>query len=161
MYFAETEITLQLCDRLPPRPDPYSHEELGKAVSGWHTSIEIAGFRIEGGPKGLGPLIIADGAAHRATILGSTIDPQSIETMEVSVQVGDTQGTGGMQSIIWDHILDGLGYLVANQERLARRIHFDDIVMTGSLTGMIPVIPGAEIVADFGGTRVQVTTLAD
>ncbi len=157
-YFAETEITLQLGDRIPPRPDPYSRDELADAVASWHASIEIVGLRVEGGPKGLGSLIIADGAGHRATILGPKIDPNHVDEMEVRIRVGDAEVVGGTQNLIWDHVLDGLAYLAANQERLARRIAFDDIVMTGTMTGMTPFEPGAVITAEFGQTKISATT---
>ena len=55
----ETEFTVILADDLPARKEPYDRAEIDAAVGAVCPSFEIVGFRMEGGPIGAGPMLIA------------------------------------------------------------------------------------------------------
>ena len=157
-YFAECEITLEIGTALPPRDGGYSDAELNAAIAGWRASIEIVGLRVEGGPAGLGPKILADGAGHRATILGGEVSPDAWNGLAASLSAGDAAPEGGPANLMWGSMAEALRYLVDRQHRLSRPIAAGDILMTGTMTGMTPVKAGDTVEISIAGTKVTAKT---
>jgi len=150
----ETEVGLRLGDRLPPRPEPYTREEVAEAVSGAWATFEIVGIRLEGGPKGAGALVLADGGINAGAVVGGEIPLYALERgLEVTVKKnGETVMTSATTSTMWESHLDALIWLAARQEQLPRRLQVGDLVMTGTCAGLLDAAPGDTFEADFGGT---------
>ena len=72
---------------------------------------------------------------------------------------GDTVATGGPDNLIWRHVHDALAFVAARQEIILCPLQAGDILMTGSMTGMIPIRHGDSVSADFNGVVVSATTL--
>ncbi len=157
-YFAETEISIEISERLPPRTEPFTPVELAGAIGGYRASIEIVGIRIEGGPKGLGPMIIGDGGVHRATVLGPVLDPNEFgPDWPVSISLnGEEPVKGSYENLIWNNLPEALGFIADRQNHMARRLQVGDILMTGTVTGMTPVGPGSFVRSRLGSAVVDV-----
>jgi 2-keto-4-pentenoate hydratase len=57
---------------------------------------------------------------------------------------------GNFAVLLWDHVFDALSWSLAQPILNQCGLSANDIIMTGTCTGMIPVSPGDQVVADFG-----------
>ena len=153
LNFVETELCLTLASGLPQK-DAYDTDELSAAVASLRAACEVVSARFEGGLKGNGRWLIADNAVNNAVILGdemplAAFDDAAAETITLTLN-GDTVATGTAEALIFGHVLNGLAYIAARQDVLSRPLAAGDILMTGTMTGMTPVQPGADVHAKFG-----------
>ena len=151
----EAEFAIKLGSDLPRRAAPYQREEVERAVQSVHASIEIVAARIEGGLKDTGPLVIADMGINAAVVIGGEL-PHAVwlepERVAVSVVLnGKHMAEGRSDILVWDHILDSVAWLANRPERSIRGLERGDIVMSGTCTGVVPVAPGDQVEANFGG----------
>jgi 2-keto-4-pentenoate hydratase len=150
----ETEFTVRLeCD-LPNCPDPYRKEELEAVIGALVPSFEVIGLRFDGGVPGAGYRPIADGGINVATVLGKDVtewDTKKIGAHAVHLNVNGTHvATGKPADLIWEHLIDAIGWLAKHPHLAERGLRAGDLIMTGSMTGMIPIQPGDQAEADFG-----------
>ena len=150
----ETEIAVRLKSDLPARKAPYSRTEIEAAVQSIHPSFEIIEVRFDGELTGAGFRAIADGGLNGAVVLGPEImnwADYDLENYPVSLTInGDIVCEGDFSVLLWDHVFDALSWSLAQPILSQHGLRADDIVMTGTCTGMIPVSPGDNVVADFG-----------
>ncbi len=150
----ETELTIRMRSSLPCREEPYSLTEVADAVASVIPSFEIVGVRFEGGPAGAGFRVIADGGANVATVLGPEVHDWSgydLTDYPVALSMnGKKIYEGNPSDLMWDHIFDAVAWLLRHPIVSERGLRADDIVMTGSFTGITPLSPGDRVEADFG-----------
>jgi len=150
----ETEFTVRLKTDLPFREESYTHAEIGTSISSIIPSFEIVGARFEGELAGAGYRLIADGGANIATVLGSEIGEWrgfDLTDYPVSLSLnGKSVCEGSTSALLWDHVFDALAWLVRQPAISERGLLADDIVMTGTCTGITPLSQGDRVVADFG-----------
>lgn len=150
----ETEITVRLKSDLPARDSAYTRDEVEAAVAAIIPSFEIVGARFEGELAGAGFRVIADGGANVGTVLSADVAGWSaydLSDYPVSLSINGADAIEGNVSVlVWDHVFDALSWSLERPALAARGFKAGDIVMTGTMTGMTPLSPGDEAVADFG-----------
>ncbi len=150
----ETEITVRLKSDLPARDAAYSRAEIEAAVAAIIPSFELVGARFEGELAGAGFKAIADAGANVGTVLSDDVadwSPYDLSDYPVSLTINGTSAIEGNVSVlVWDHVFDALSWCLERPALTARGLKAGDIVMTGTMTGMTPLSPGDEAVADFG-----------
>jgi len=150
----ETEFLIGLGADLPARERPYERDEVAAAIDHVAPAFELVGFRFAGDYQGRGLLTIADCGANVAIIKGEPVrdwrrfdlgrQPVRLEINAAEV----ASGTGGV--LLWGDPLGAVVWL-ANHPLLADRgLRRGELVMTGTCTGIAPLEPGHEAVADFG-----------
>ncbi len=150
----ETEITVRLKSDLSARGAPYSRDEIEAVVAAIIPSFELVGARFEGDLAGAGFKVIADAGANVGTVLSDDVTDWSaydLSDYPVSLRINGADAVEGNVSVlVWDHVFDALSWCLERPALTARGFKAGDIVMTGTMTGMTPLSPGDEAVADFG-----------
>lgn len=150
----ETEFTVRLKSSLPHRKDPYGTEALEAAIGALVPSFEVVGLRFDGGVPDAGYRPIADGGINVATVLGPDVtewNTKKIGAHAVNLNVnGKHVATGKPADLIWEHLIDAIEWLARHPHLAKRGLRAGDLIMTGSMTGMIPIQPGDHAEADFG-----------
>jgi 2-keto-4-pentenoate hydratase len=150
----ETEIAVRLKSDLPAREIPYSRTEIEAAVQSIHPSFEIIEVRFDGELTGAGFRAIADGGLNGGVVLGPEVinwADYDLANYPVSLTVnGNVVCEGNFAVLLWDHVFDALSWSLTQPILNQHGFRANDIVMTGTCTGMIPVSPGDHVVADFG-----------
>ena len=150
----ESEITIRLKSPLPYREAPYSRDEVAAAVAAILPSIEIVGARSEGEFAGAGFRLIADGGVNVATILGNEItawENIGLESSQISVTVNDkTVAVGSTSALIWEHVFDALIWATQQPYLKDRGLLANDLIMTGTCTGVTELSAGDTALVDFG-----------
>ncbi len=152
--YLESEFTLRLKEGFPPREGPYTRPEVAERVEAIFASFELVGCRLAKGIAGAGHLVPADFGVHGACVLGGAIPRDHWDRLGplAVTQTIDGQATMGRgDSIGWDHVFDAVAWLAGQAGRMARPLQAGDLVMTGTCTGVLPVLPGQRLQADFGG----------
>ena len=89
-----------------------------------------------------------------ATILGPDVadwDTKKIGAHAVHLNVNGTHvATGKPADLIWEQLIDAIGWLAKHPHLAERGLRAGDLIMTGSMTGMTPIQPGDQAEADFG-----------
>ena len=152
--FFESEIALVLNDGLTKREARYSADELRSRVERVHAAIEVVGMRFAGSPEGKGATLIGDGAGNTACLLGSEIPLELFDQPEncdvFAVINGEERARGSAGALIYGHVTEALQILSDRQHSLPRELQAGDVIMTGTLTGMLPVQVGDSARAKFG-----------
>jgi len=158
----ETEFTIRLGAALPPRATPYDRDTVDGAIDAIVPSFEIVASRLEGGPVGAGPMLAADFGANGGAVMGSPCSDWSslnLHDHPVTLTINDeTVAESSNVGLMWDHLFDAVVWLANHPALASRGLQAGDLIMTGTCTGLLPVKPGDQAVADFGaigkvGTR--------
>jgi 2-keto-4-pentenoate hydratase len=150
----EAEFLIGLAADLPSCPEPYQRDEVAAAVGFVAPAFEIVGSRIDGGIAGRGRLAIADGGANVAIVQGPRVDhwqrlDLAGETVRLRVN-GEEVASGKSADLVFGDPIGAVLWL-ANLRLLAGHgLRAGDLVMTGTCTGVTPLQPGDEAIADFG-----------
>ncbi len=150
----ETELAVVLGAPLPARNAPYTRDAVAGAVAEVRAAFEIVALRFDGGPGGNGHLVIADGAINGGVVLGdvlpneATRDPEFAASLAVN---GDSRANGGMETTIWDDILDAVIWLADRPGFCQGGLNAGHLIMAGTMTGMNPIAAGDKAKADFAG----------
>lgn len=150
----ESEFLIGLAADLPPREHPYEADEGAAAVAFVAPAFEIVGCRFAGGLAGKGVVVIADGGGNAAMVQGEPVrDWRRFDLGNHAVRLrvnGAELASGNSGDLVFGGPIGAIAWL-ANQPALAGRgLKRGDLVMTGTCTGLTPVTPGDEAVADFG-----------
>ena len=150
----EGEFAFRLGCDLPPRPTPYSIDEVAEAVAAVAGAIEVVGTRLAGGLAGKGRLLVtADCGANIAFVVGAwrnDVSPLALKSHPVAMRInGIMRGTGTGARALGDP-LNVLQWLANQQSAMGRGLKAGEIVSTGTCTGLDPVAPGDLAQADFG-----------
>ena len=150
----ESEFVVGLAAHLPPRDAPWSIEEVRAAVAWVAPGLEIVGTRLESGLAGAGVLAIADGGANIDFVLGPTdghwrgVDLTS-HPVVLNVN-GSEVASGDSGMLVFGSPIAGVAWLANRPEIAPRGLRAGDAVTTGTCTGIRPLSPGDEVVADYG-----------
>ncbi len=149
----ESEFAFRFAQPLPPRPEPYSRDEIKAAVGAVMPAFELVGPRFDSLLFGRAPTAIADCALNAGFVLGKeTSDCRSFDLVSQPVALridGRVVAEGTGANVLGDPVtvlewavnhLSGRGYGVAMGE----------IISTGTTTGLVHLDPGQQAVADFG-----------
>lgn len=149
----EGEFAFRIARDLPPRPLPYSLQEVVGAIDGVAGAIEVVGTRFSGGLVGKGRLLTtADGGVNVALALGewSRFSGQDLRRHAVCMAInGVVKGMGTGSRALGDP-LNVVLWLVNHQSMRGLGLNAGEIVSTGTCTGLDPVRPNDVARADFG-----------
>ena len=150
----EAEFVVGVAADLPPRDTPWTVEEVRGAVAWVAPGLEIVGTRIEGGLAGAGVLAIADGGANIDFVLGPTHGDwrsADLSSHPVALSInGIESATGNSGMLVFGDPVAGVAWLANRPEVAPRGLRAGDVVTTGTCTGITPLAPGDEVVADYG-----------
>lgn len=149
----EGEFALRLGDDLPPREAPYTRGEVIEAIDGVAPSLEVVGSRlVEGIAQGGRFRVTADGGANVTLNTGEVItDWRRFDLpshMLHLFQNGREVASGPGGRALGDPV--NVMLWLANHLRESEGLKAGEMVSTGTCTGLIRVVPGDILVADFG-----------
>ncbi len=150
----ETEFLVALGADLPARTEPWRRDEVAAAVAYVAPAFEIVASRFEGGLKGNGLLVIADGGGNAAIVQGAPVrDWQRFDlashTARLSIKGKETaSGSGG--ALIFGDPIAAVAWLASQPQVGPSGLRRGEVVLTGTCTGLTPLKAGDRAVADFG-----------
>jgi 2-keto-4-pentenoate hydratase len=148
----EGEFAFRLARDFPPRPIPYSRDEVGEGAT-LHPAIEIVCTRFVDWLKVGAPSIIADNGGHGAFIEGPGVrDWQTLDLANhrMALTVDGKQIAEGTGGAVLGHPLDALVFAVNASAQRGHPLKAGDAVSTGTCVGFHPVGPNAHVVIDLG-----------
>jgi 2-keto-4-pentenoate hydratase len=150
----ESEFLVGLAADLPPRQQLYEASEIAAAVGFVALAFEIIGCRFEGGLAGRGLLAIADGGANAAIVQGEPVrDWRRFDLSRHGVRLrlnGTEAASGSTSDLVFGDPIGAVAWLANHPVLAGRGLKRGEIVMTGTCTGLTPIEPGDEAMADFG-----------
>lgn len=151
----EAEYVLELAVTAPARGD-WTPGEAADLVGRVMTGVEIAGSPFAG-INDHGPAVTASDFGNNAgLILGEVVGDwrARLDGLTCTMRIdGDLVGTGGA-AVIPGGPLDSLAFLLNTLHRRGRRLEAGQLVSTGAATGVHPIRPGQDALADFGADGV-------
>ena len=139
---------------MPPREAAYSFTEAIESIDAVAGAIEIVGSRFAGGLAGKGPLLTAaDFGANIALAIGPWItDLQDLDlaTHGVAVFIDGKLREQGTGARALGNPFNVLKWLANNQSETGQGLKAGEIISTGTCTGLLDVLPGNMVVAEFG-----------
>jgi 2-keto-4-pentenoate hydratase len=162
MKVAELEFAFRMGRDLPPRPEPYTENEVLAAVATLHPAIEIPDSRYEHFAKvGLAQLVADNACAHRF-ILG-TAAPDDWRGLDLAAHRGLAFKNGvpageGIGSNVLGGPVIALTWLANELSRHDMTLRAGQVVTTGTCLAPLPIAAGQHIEGDLGSLgRVSVT----
>lgn len=154
MRVAEVEFAFRFGTDLVPRAEPYSVEAVMAAVASLHPAIEIPDSRYDDFCIVGAPQLIADNACANLFILGppTDVDWRRIDLAghEVSgTLTGKSEHHGVGANALGDPRI-ALTWLVNELSTLGITAAAGQTVITGTCVKPIAVLPGDEVIADYG-----------
>lgn len=161
--FAEAELVFELGQDLPPEGAPYTRERVIPALKGLYAGIEIVRTRFVHSDLPL-ELLVADNVMAHGLVLGSRLgagwDDRFAALPARLTRNGTDHATGSTANVFGDP-LAALVWLAnwtcRNGEGGLRR---EQLVASGSCTGVTEIHPGDSLVAAFDGTDGARVTVA-
>jgi 2-keto-4-pentenoate hydratase len=156
----EAEFGFTMRDGLPPRATPYDRAEVAGAVAAVSPVIELCDTRLENWKTARIEEIIADNGFHGGLVVGTAVSEwQSLDLAAHVVALsidGAVRASGASAGSLGDP-LDGLVWIANELSRRGYGLGKDDIIATGTWTGLHFVREPAAVIADFGSLgRVEV-----
>lgn len=139
----ETEIAVKLGADLPSKAERYSAEEVRAATAAIVPCFEIAGARFSGPLAGAGFRVIADGGINVAAVMGDDIrdfDTYDLADIAISMSLDGKQVQQAHSSALyWDSVFEAVSWALAQPSTHDRGLRAGDLILTGTLTGVIPL----------------------
>lgn len=154
MRVAEPEVAFRMGTDLPPRPEPYTVDEVMAAVAGAHPAIEFPDSRLAAFERAGEAALIADNACAHLFVLGppapegwQAIDLAALPTRIAAEGRASHEGRGG--NALDDPRL-ALTWLANALSAQGITLGAGQIVTTGTTTVPLPVEPGDVVRAELG-----------
>ena len=153
MKVAEAEFAFRMGRDLPPRPQPYSVDEVLAAVSTLHPAIEVPDSRFDDFTIVGAPQLIADNACAHLFVLGQAadVDWRALDLVEHRAlgTAGDLTHEGKGANVLGDPRI-ALAWLANELSGLGLTLKAGEVVTTGTCLVPLPIQPGVEVSMDFG-----------
>jgi 2-keto-4-pentenoate hydratase len=154
MRVAEVEFAFRFGTDLVPRDAPYMVDEVMAAVASLHPAIEIPDSRYDDFCIVGAPQLIADNACANLFILGpaTDVDWRRIDLAEHKVSgtlAGKSETEGAGANALGDPRI-ALTWLVNELSSLNVTAAAGQVVITGTCIKPMEVLPGDEVMADWG-----------
>ena len=151
----ESEFGYKFKKHLPPKAKKYDLYEIISAIDCLIPVIEIIASRFKGGFENLGSIkLIADMVVHAGLVKGREINKwENINLPEQNVELykNESKIISGYGSDVLGSPLNVLEWSINHLSKRGKHINPGDIISTGTCTGIIPIFPGDNIVANFVG----------
>lgn len=148
----ESEFAFRLKRAIKPRANAYSREEIERAVGVMHPAIEIVDTRLDNWLTRGAPSVVADNGANGALILGEPVkDWRKLDLAKtlVVLTIDGKRVAGGMGVRVLGHPLEALTWLANKLSATGITLEPDQIVSTGTVTGLNFARPGSTGIAKF------------
>jgi len=161
MKVAEAEFAFRMAVDLPPRPAPYTVDEVLRSVATLHPAIEIPDSRYDDFTSVGAAQLIADNACAHEFVLG-TPAPDSWRSIDLAAHrvIGSVRGAAlpGPPSLeregIGANVLGdpriALTWLVNELSQIGVTLRAGQVVTTGTCLTPLPIATGDRVSMDFG-----------
>jgi 2-keto-4-pentenoate hydratase len=153
MKVAEAEFAFRMGRDLPPRPQPYSVDEVLAAVETLHPAIEVPDSRFDDFTIVGAPQLIADNACAHQFVLGpaASADWRALDLVEHRAigTAGELTREGKGANVLGDPRL-ALAWLANELSGLGLTLKAGEVVTTGTCLVPLPIQPGVDVSMDFG-----------
>ncbi len=153
MRVAEPEFAFRMRTDLPPRPSPYTVQEVLDAVDTLHPAIEIPDSRFADFVSAGAAQIIADNACAHLFVLGSPTRSnwRSLDLVEQKpvITLRGKQFIGHGRNVLGDPLI-ALTWLANELRQLGVTLRAGEVVTTGTCHPPLPIQSGDVFEADFG-----------
>jgi 2-keto-4-pentenoate hydratase len=153
MRVAEPEFAFRMKADLPPRPSPYTVQEVLGAVGTLHPAIEIPDSRFRNFVSAGAAQIIADNACAHLFVLGgpTTSNWRALDLVEEKpvITLRGKTFIGHGKNVLGDPRI-ALTWLANELRQLGITLRAGEVVTTGTCHPPLPVQSGDSLAADFG-----------
>jgi 2-keto-4-pentenoate hydratase len=152
MQVAEMEFAFRMAEDLPPRPAPYTQEEVMARVASLHPAIEIPDSRFHDFTLVGSAQLVADNACAHRFVLGAAADWRGIDLAAHQVRAfkGDAvAGEGSGANVLGDPRI-ALTWLTNELSRHGLTLKAGEVVTTGTCVKPVEIAVGDRIEGDFG-----------
>jgi len=153
MRVGEAEFAFRFARDLPPRPNPYSVQEVLNAVGTLHPAIEIPDSRFADFVKSGEAQLIADNACAHLFVMGEAAkaDWRSRDLIEERpvVTLRGERHIGHGKNVLGDPRV-ALAWCVNELSALGITLRSGEVVTTGTCCTPLPIQSGDVFAADFG-----------
>src|ERR1700761_6799287 len=153
MRVGEPEFAFRMAVDLPPRPQPYTVQEVLDAVGTLHPAIEIPDSRFSDFVSAGAAQIIADNACAHLFVLGpaTSANWRTLDLVEHKpvIALRGKQYVGHGKNVLGDP-LKALAWLANELRQLGVTLKAGQIVTTGTCHPPLPIQSGDLFEADFG-----------
>ncbi|HEV7407745.1 MAG TPA: fumarylacetoacetate hydrolase family protein [Bradyrhizobium sp.] len=153
MRVGEPEFAFRIGRSLPPRPAPYSVEDVLGAVDTLHPAIELPDSRFADFVKAGEAQLIADNACAHLFVLGApaAADWRAVDLVEQRpvVTLRGQRFVGHGKNVLGDPRV-ALTWLANELRQLGVTLKAGEVVTTGTCHAPLPIQPGDMFAADFG-----------
>ena len=157
----ESEFAFRFGKDLPPRPAPYSRNEIIESVDALIPAFEIVSPRFNRLTVDKFPQVVADFCANGGAILGKPVENwRGIDLPAHAVQlfIGGSLKQEGLGSAVLGDPVNVLEWLVNKFRVQGLALSRGQFVLTGTMTGIHTPEVGQTAVADFGDlAKVEIT----
>jgi 2-oxo-3-hexenedioate decarboxylase/2-keto-4-pentenoate hydratase len=132
----ECEIAVRLARPLPPRPAPYTPDDVGAAVGECMASIELVDDRYADWRSTDTPTLIADDFFQAGIVLGAAIADwrgYDLAALRGSMRINGTEVGEGTGADVMGHPFAALAWLATRLAEQGRPLAAGAVVMTGSI----------------------------
>jgi 2-keto-4-pentenoate hydratase len=164
MRVAEAEFAFRMARDLPPRTERYSVDEVLAVVATLHPAIEVPDSRFDDFTMVGDAQLIADNACAHLFVLGAAAqtDWRALDLVEYPVtgtvvgqplagrENGRLTRDGKGDNVLGDPRV-ALAWLANELSALGITLRAGEVVTTGTCLTPLPIEPGDDVVADFGG----------
>ena len=153
MKVAEAEFAFRMGRDLPPRPRPYSVDEVLAAVATLHPAIEVPDSRFDDFTIVGAPQLIADNACAHQFVLGPAADAdwRALDLVEHRAigTAGSVTREGKGANVLGDPRV-ALTWLANELSGLGLTLKAGEVVTTGTCLVPLPIERGVDVSMDFG-----------
>jgi 2-keto-4-pentenoate hydratase len=153
MRVAEAEFAFRMAKDLPPRPTPYTLDEVMKAVATLHLAIEVPDSRYRDFARVGAPQLAADDSCACFFVLGAEAIGWRGVDLAAHPVVGHKNGAvaerGSGANVLGDPRV-ALAWLANDRAVRGDGLKAGQIVTTGTCIKPVLISPGDQVVADFG-----------
>lgn len=153
MRVGEPEFAFRMAMDLPPRPSPYTLQQVLDAVDTLHPAIEIPDSRFKDFVSAGPAQIIADNACAHLFVLGppAKADWRGLDLVEERpvITLRGKRFTGHGKNVLGDPRI-ALTWLVNELRQLGLTLRAGQVVTTGTCHPPLPIQSGDLLEADFG-----------